>query len=202
MCLAGNFGACDGEAVVVILDVLRQDMVLGITPEAACYYSIDDADDALQDINQNLQTCIHELEAKNTELTQKLQVSEKSKKWFFQTMKELSKTNDTLKANSQSQSRMIDNLNKKIAKLWGTIDQLRQEVAVVKKENQQLEEKNQELEEKNQELEEENQQLKEEAQENLLRFGFDRQFAFSRQHEAIQSDVIDWNTAFAEHASH
>ena len=27
-----------------------------------------------------------------------------------------------------------------------------------------------------------------------------RQFAFSQQHEAIQSDVIDWNTAFAEHA--
>ena len=29
-----------------------------------------------------------------------------------------------------------------------------------------------------------------------------RQFAFSQQHEAIQSDVIDWNTAFAEHAVH
>ena len=57
MCLAGNFGACDGEAVVLILDLLRQGMPLGLTR----FFTIEDADVELQNINHQLRNQIETL---------------------------------------------------------------------------------------------------------------------------------------------
>ena len=170
MCLAGNFGACDGEAVVVILDVLRQDMALGITPEAACYYSIDDADHALQNINKNLQTCIHELEAKNANLTAenlKMQKNKESlKRDFKESMISTRQELDELQDKNNELDTALRDLLPKYMKLKAQIEKYK------------------------------------EAEKIAWQFGLDRQFVFSQQHEAIQSGVIDWNTAFAEHASH
>ena len=65
MCLAGNFGACDGEAVVLILDLVGQGMPLGLEQ----WYTQNDY--------AELQTSNDVLRANNARLARQLQTTKR-----------------------------------------------------------------------------------------------------------------------------
>ena len=186
MCLAGNSGACDGEAVVVILDLIREGMPLGITP--VVFYTIEDANAALQITN-------HQLRVRNENLKKKLRdksmienaaLREKCDKFIEQyniarkKYAELQKTHqEKIKELQKTHQEEIKELETKHQNKY---DKLRRKMNT-KLDNSRLQ---------TAELEKELKQVT----NNDTSVGL-KEF---RQDETIQSDVIDWNRAFTEHA--
>ena len=149
MCLAGNFGACDGEAVVVILDLMRKGMQLGIEQ----WHTQNDY--------AKLQTKNNELRAKNARLTRQLEVK-----------------NEIVENLQQNRKDVLENHKKQIAAL--------------RAKNKTLEAEAREAHNKMVSLMEENEE-------------FRRQLFLAEVKKTLngtQAGVIDWNTAFAVHASH
>ena len=194
MCLAGNFGACDGEAVVVILDLLRPGMQ--VDPEYA-----------------TLQKEYDELQAKNARLESKLKTTEQKFEESIQSNHDLIKR---LSADNAKLKTTITDQYDKIAALEDMGARLRRNKLELKV---QLHDQNISNENKDAQITSLQDDIRyKDTQINSLKDSIASlkhkieeyaeaeknawQFGFSRQHEVIQSDVIDWNRSFAEHAFH
>ena len=192
MCLAGNFGACDGEAVVLILDLLRQGMPLGLTR----FYTIEDADVELQNINHQLRNQIETLETQHAQDIQHMHNEiEKSRINQLKLIEEIAYKDNAIT--------MQDN---EIEEKDAEIQKLKKDIAALEEKNTKLQEKTKYLDTALSEQWKKLVHFMDENEKNRHKI-YDLEMQkmtdqLQGKTSNTQACVVDWNTAFAKHYSH
>ena len=185
MCLAVNLGACDGEAVVLILDLLRQRMQLSRE-------RLWDEKEALQEKIDNLKTINHQLRARNEDLTIKLRdksmIEDATLRKKCDKIRELyhiarEKCDELTKTHQEEinelETKYQNEYTKLRKKMITKLDKSRHQTAELEKKLKQV--------------------TNNDTSVGLKEF---HQYIFSEQADAMSTGVIDWNRSFAEHAFH
>ena len=191
VCLAGNFGACDGEAVVLILDLLNQSMQLGLEQ----WYTQDD---------------YAELQAMNNELHARLETQLQT---FAQDIQHMHNEIETAKINQLKLIQEITDKDDAITMQDNEIEEKDAEIQKLKKDIAALEQKNTKLQEKTKYLDtalseqwkklvyfmDENEKNRHKLYDLEMQKMTD---VLPGKTSNTQACVVDWNTAFAKHYSH
>ena len=191
MCLAGNFGACDGEAVVLILDLLNPSMQLGLEQ----WYTQDD---------------YAELQTMNDELHARLETQLQT---FEQDIQHMHNEIEKAKINQLKLIQEITDKDDAITMQDNEIEEKDAEIQKLKKDIAALEEKNTKLQEKTKYLDtalseqwkklvhfmDENEKNRHKIYDLEMQKMTDQ---LQGKTSNTQACVVDWNTAFAKHYSH